>query len=93
MLDQFPRNLFRNDAAPLPMTRGRGVFARELVEAGVEDYALVERCFLYLPFEHSEELADQDLSVRFTRGCWRQRLRTRGKPMRLPRLRRQSTTT
>ncbi len=63
MLDQFPRNLFREDGRAFAYDAIARRHARALVEGGVERFALIERCFLYLPFEHSEEIADQDLSV------------------------------
>lgn len=63
MLDQFPRNIFRNSVQAFafdPVARG---FARRLVAGGVEGFFHVERSFLFLPFEHSEEMADQDYSL------------------------------
>jgi uncharacterized protein (DUF924 family) len=60
VLDQFARNLFRNDprayaADPLALET-----AREAIARGVDRALLpVERQFLYLPFEHSESLEDQ----------------------------------
>ena len=40
-------------------------FARDAVARGFDRMLHpVERCFVYLPFEHSEDLADQDESVR-----------------------------
>lgn len=63
-LDQFPRNLFREDGRAFAYDARARAVARALVAGGVERFRLIERCFLYLPFEHSEELADQDLSVR-----------------------------
>ena len=60
VLDQFPRNMFRGDARTWASdTRAREV-ARRAIDAGVDgriDPALRE--FLYLPFMHSELLADQ----------------------------------
>ncbi len=64
LLDQFPRNLFRNSAhafATDPLARH---IADAAIEAGLDrqiDPAL--RIFFYLPFEHSESLADQDRCV------------------------------
>ncbi len=62
-LDQFPRNLFREDGRAFAYDARARAVARHLVAGGVQRYALVERAFLYLPFEHSEDLADQDLCV------------------------------
>jgi uncharacterized protein (DUF924 family) len=61
VLDQFPRNMFRNDArtyAADPLARA--VANRALDRGFDRDIALTERQFLYLPFEHSEALADQE---------------------------------
>lgn len=63
-LDQFPRNLFRADARAFAYDARARAIARELVADGVARYCLIERVFLYLPFEHSESVADQDLCVR-----------------------------
>lgn len=65
LLDQFSRNLHRNAAeafAADAMARG---IARNAVTRGVDQLlGPVERMFVYLPFEHSEDLADQDDAVR-----------------------------
>jgi len=64
LLDQFPRNLFRGTARAFA-TDGRALaVARQALERGF-DAALppVMRLFVYLPFEHSEDLADQERSV------------------------------
>jgi uncharacterized protein (DUF924 family) len=65
LLDQFSRNLHRGTAEAFAAdTKARSI-ARAMLARGF-DQALttVERMFVYLPFEHSEDLADQDLSVR-----------------------------
>jgi uncharacterized protein (DUF924 family) len=64
LLDQFPRNLFRGTARAFATdARARTVAARA-VDAGFDQrMPPVERMFLYLPFEHSEALADQRRSV------------------------------
>lgn len=67
LLDQFPRNCFRGSAhmyATDPLAR---CFADRAIAAG-QDLELDEqlRVFLYLPFEHSESLADQQRSVELT---------------------------
>lgn len=64
MLDQFPRNLFRGSARAFACDPAARHVAARVVDAGW-DRAMrdVERLFLYLPFEHSEDLADQDRSV------------------------------
>lgn len=67
LLDQFPRNLYRGSAhsyATDPLARA---MAQAALEAGHDQVAPVElRAFFYLPFEHSEDLADQDLCLRLS---------------------------
>ncbi|HEY4140091.1 MAG TPA: DUF924 family protein, partial [Pseudolabrys sp.] len=66
LLDQFPRNMFRGDArsfATDPLARA--VAAGALVRGFDAQVAPEMRSFFYLPFEHSEDLADQDRSVAF----------------------------
>ena len=65
VLDQFSRNLHRGSAQAFAGDALARQLAREAIACG-EDAALSadERLFLYLPFEHSEDLADQELSVR-----------------------------
>ena len=65
VLDQFSRNLFRGS----PRAYAADPLARRLARAAVDrgcdrDMSDVERMFLYLPFEHSEDRDDQALSVR-----------------------------
>jgi uncharacterized protein (DUF924 family) len=65
LLDQFPRNAFRGCGhmyATDPLARH---IARHVLERGFDqqlDHDM--RAFVYLPFEHSEDLADQELSVK-----------------------------
>lgn len=64
LLDQFPRNLFRDDPRSFA-TDGK---AREVADHAVStglDRGLrpLERVFVYLPFEHSEDPEDQRRSV------------------------------
>jgi uncharacterized protein (DUF924 family) len=70
LLDQFPRNAFRGTAHmyatdPLALMFACLALAQGHVDA-LEPKEL--RVFLCLPFMHSEDLADQDLCVRLTRG-------------------------
>ena len=63
VLDQFSRNMFRDSPrafAADPLARR---LARQIIEHGF-DSSLTgeERLFVYLPFEHSEDRADQALS-------------------------------
>ncbi len=66
VLDQFPRNLFRGDAlsfATDPLARS--IAAGALVRGFDAQVAPELRGFFYLPFEHSEDLADQERAVAF----------------------------
>jgi uncharacterized protein (DUF924 family) len=61
VLDQFPRNMFRGDkrafaADPL----ARQVADRAITRGFDQQLPPAERSFFYLPFEHSENLADQE---------------------------------
>ncbi len=71
LLDQFPRNLWRGSGhafATDPLARD---VARHAVARGFDrDPGFSDlRFFFYLPFEHSEALADQDECVRLVQGC------------------------
>jgi uncharacterized protein (DUF924 family) len=60
VLDQFPRNLFRDDArAYATDSLARGVADRAIARGFDQQVDAGERPFFYLPFEHSEEMADQ----------------------------------
>ncbi|WP_281687347.1 DUF924 family protein [Pseudomonas citronellolis] len=68
LLDQFPRNAFRGTARMYAADRQARVVARAAVDTGLDgevDPAL--RLFFYLPFAHSEDPADQRLSVMLNR--------------------------
>lgn len=64
LLDQIPRNLFRGSAHAFA-TDGLALhFARRALDAGHDAaFEPALRAFFYLPFEHSEAMADQDRSV------------------------------
>ncbi len=68
LLDQFPRHAFRGTArmyATDPLARH---FAHDAIDAGMDARVAEElRLFFYLPFAHSEDLADQHRSVLFNR--------------------------
>ena len=70
VLDQFPRNLHRGTAAAFALDPKARAIARQAVLRDRQDLALprTDRCFLYLPFEHAEALAGQDLSVALFEG-------------------------
>jgi uncharacterized protein (DUF924 family) len=64
LVDQFSRNLNRGDAGAFRHDALALAWARAALAAGDGDTLRpVERVFAYLPFEHSEVLADQDRSV------------------------------
>jgi len=61
VLDQLPRNMFRGD----PRTYAADHLARAVAERAIArgfdcDTPVTERQFFYLPFEHSETMADQE---------------------------------
>ena len=60
VLDQFSRNIHRDDACAFAQDKYARDCAEEAIERGFDLGMLpVERQFLYLPFEHSERLDDQ----------------------------------
>ena len=68
LLDQFPRNMFRGSARafatdPLALAIAGAAIERAHAASLGKD----QRLFLYLPFQHSESLADQDRSVELFR--------------------------
>lgn len=65
LLDQFSRNLFRDDPRAFANdTRARDI-ARAALAAGADREIPAElRSFFYLPFMHSEAIGDQVLCVR-----------------------------
>lgn len=65
VLDQFTRNVFRNTPRAFAGDPQALAAAKAMVTAG-QDLALppLHRAFAYLPFEHAEDLAMQDESVR-----------------------------
>ena len=65
LLDQFGRNIHRGSRLAFAGDAHARRIARAAIAVGIEaKLTPVQRVFLYLPFEHSEEMADQDLSVR-----------------------------
>ncbi|MFM7607527.1 MAG: DUF924 family protein, partial [Alphaproteobacteria bacterium] len=70
LLDQFPRNLFRGSAEAFASDAHARAIARAVVLEQRFDLRLgpYEKPFLYLPFEHSEAMADQDVSVALFEG-------------------------
>jgi uncharacterized protein (DUF924 family) len=65
LLDQFPRNLYRNSGHAFATDGKARAVARAAVTAGFHRQAEPAlRGFFVLPFEHSEDLADQAEAVR-----------------------------
>lgn len=64
LFDQFPRNMFRGHADAYstdPLALG---IANEAVSRGLdEELDPAERKFLYMPYQHSEDLDDQNRAV------------------------------
>jgi uncharacterized protein (DUF924 family) len=64
LFDQFPRNMFRGHADQFSTDHIALAVAKAAVEAGWDDQlSPAERGILYMPFQHSEELDDQQRSV------------------------------
>src|ERR1044071_6154988 len=60
LFDQFPRNMFRGQADQFATDHLALAVAQEAVERGFDDQLKRdERCFFYMPFQHSENLRDQ----------------------------------
>jgi uncharacterized protein (DUF924 family) len=69
MLDQFPRNMFRDTPAAFACDAKALAHARCAVRRGFDrDLAPTERVFVYLPFEHAEDIATQRESMRLFNG-------------------------
>jgi uncharacterized protein (DUF924 family) len=63
LLDQFPRNMFRNDKRAFATDElARAITAGALIK-GFDGEVGDMRGFFYLPFMHSEDLADQERAV------------------------------
>ncbi len=63
-LDQFPRNIFRGYARAFDSDQKAREIARLAIERGYDKgYARWPRTFAYLPFEHSENMEDQELAL------------------------------
>jgi len=69
LFDQFPRNMFRQTAEQFATDHLALAIAKGAVDQDFDDrLEKKERVFLYMPFEHSESLADQNRSIQlFTR--------------------------
>ncbi|GJL84416.1 MAG: membrane protein [Micavibrio sp.] len=64
LLDQFPRHMFRGKAEMFGTDRKALLVVKEAINKGFDQILEpVKRGFLYVPFQHSEELNDQNRSV------------------------------
>ena len=64
VLDQFPRNMFRGSARTFAADAlARAAADRAIGRGFDQQIAVSERQFLYIPFEHSENPADQERSL------------------------------
>jgi uncharacterized protein (DUF924 family) len=61
LLDQFPRNLFRNDPRAFATDAAACALAKRAIASGVGDRVDPDmRQFIYMPLMHSEDMADQE---------------------------------
>jgi len=67
LLDQFPRNLFRGSARAFATDpQARAIASRAILNGFDAGFGNM-RTFFYLPFMHSEDLADQERALAFYR--------------------------
>jgi uncharacterized protein (DUF924 family) len=76
VLDQFPRNMFRGEARAFATDSLARAAARSVLERGWDKpMTQPEQLFAYLPFEHSESLADQNLASELMKDFGEEQLR------------------
>jgi uncharacterized protein (DUF924 family) len=64
LFDQFPRNMFRGHADQFATDHLALAIARDAADRGFDEQVEPnERAFLYMPLQHSEDLADQNRGV------------------------------
>lgn len=64
LFDQFPRNMFRGHADAFSTDSLALAIAKGAIDHGFDEtLSEDERSFLYMPFQHSEKLADQERSL------------------------------
>jgi uncharacterized protein (DUF924 family) len=65
LLDQFPRHIWRGNAAAFASDAAALTLALACIDARMDqDLSLCEQVFLYLPMQHSERLDDHEHSLR-----------------------------
>ncbi len=64
VLDQFPLNMFRGTAKSLSTEALSLTVARGAIEKNFDkELPTIQKSFMYMPFMHSEDQADQALGV------------------------------
>jgi len=64
VLDQFPRNIFRHDAGAYATDAAALAAAERMVARGWDqELEPLERCFVYMPYQHAENLTLQRRSL------------------------------
>jgi len=64
VLDQFSRNMFRGSAKAFAQDEKALEIAKTAIEQGLDKQARTDlMVFFYLPYEHSENIAEQEISV------------------------------
>ncbi len=64
LFDQFPRNMFRDHADQFSTDHLAIAIAKAAIDRGFDDGMTTEqRAFLYMPYQHSERMADQVQSL------------------------------
>ena len=64
LLDQFPLNMFRGDAKSFSTEARSREVAAHAIDQGFDTQMISDhKAFLYMPFMHSEDLADQDRGI------------------------------
>jgi uncharacterized protein (DUF924 family) len=70
LLDQFPRNMFRGQARAFETdVVARAITASALVRGFDSQVPEDMRLFFYVPFEHSEDIADQERGIALYKGA------------------------
>lgn len=65
VLDQFSRNIYRDQAQAFAQDAQALVLAQEAIRVKADHrLSVVQRAFLYMPFMHSEQLAMHELAVK-----------------------------
>ena len=64
VLDQFPRNMFRDDPRAFATDAAALALAKRAIDEGIDmRLAPEQRAFVYMPFQHAEALDDQARSI------------------------------